>query len=181
MPLEQLQANRIRELFRQGVQTLAHALEAKDAYTSGHSIRVSRYAAQTKIGTREAVLNKPGPLTDEEFLHITEHTILGERILAPLARENPTVLRIVRHHHERMDGRGFPDKLNGADIPIEVRIVCVVDAFDAMTTNRAYRASRAPVEAMEELDRCVGGHFDTEVVGAFKAAFPDPSILPLAV
>ena len=200
-----VQANRIRELFLQGVQTLAHALEAKDAYTSGHSIRVSRYAAQTalrlgftgerleeirlgaelhdigKIGTREAVLNKPGPLTEEEFLHITEHTILGERILAPLARENPTVLRIVRHHHERMDGRGFPDKLNGADIPIEARIVCVVDAFDAMTTNRAYRASRTPSEAMEELDRCVGAHFDAEVVAAFQAAFPDPSILPLPV
>jgi putative nucleotidyltransferase with HDIG domain len=200
-----VQANRIRELFLQGVQTLAHALEAKDAYTSGHSIRVSRYAMQTavrlgftgerleeirlgaelhdigKIGTREAVLNKPGPLTDDEFRHITEHTILGERILAPLARENPTVLRIVRHHHERMDGRGFPDRLQGGDIPIEARIVCVVDAFDAMTTNRAYRASRTPAEAMEELDRCVGGHFDTDVVGAFKAAFPDPTILPLAV
>jgi putative nucleotidyltransferase with HDIG domain len=200
-----VQATRIRELFLQGVQTLAHALEAKDAYTSGHSMRVSRYAEQTavrlgftgerleeirlgaelhdigKIGTREAVLNKPGPLTEEEFQHITEHTILGERILAPLARENPTVLRIVRHHHERMDGRGFPDRLNGGDIPIEARIVCVVDAFDAMTTNRAYRASRTPSEAMVELDRCMGAHFDTDVVRAFKAAFPDASILPLAV
>lgn len=199
------QGNRIRELFLQGVQTLAHALEAKDAYTSGHSIRVSRYAMQTsvrlgftgdqledirlgaelhdigKIGTREAVLNKPGPLTDEEFAHVTEHTILGERILAPLARENPIVLRIVRHHHERLDGRGFPDKLQGEAIPIEARIVCVVDAFDAMTTSRAYRAPRAPAEALAELDRCVGSHFDTEVVQAFKEAFPDPTVLPLAV
>ena len=200
-----VQATRIRELFLQGVQTLAHALEAKDAYTSGHSIRVSRYAAQTavrlgftgerleeirlgaelhdigKIGTREAVLNKPGPLTEDEFLHITEHTILGERILAPLARENPTVLRIVRNHHERMDGRGFPDKLSGAEISIEARIVCVVDAFDAMTTNRAYRSSRLPAEAFEELKRCVGSHFDPTVVEAFLAAFPDPEVLPLSV
>ncbi|HXW97836.1 MAG TPA: HD domain-containing phosphohydrolase [Gemmatimonadales bacterium] len=200
-----VQANRIRELFLQGVQTLAHALEAKDAYTSGHSIRVSRYAVQTavrlgftgerleeirlgaelhdigKIGTREAVLNKPGPLTEDEFLHITEHTILGERILAPLARENPTVLRIVRHHHERMDGRGFPDRLTGGDIPVEARIVCVVDAFDAMTTNRAYRASRTPVDAMAELGACTGTHFDPQVVRAFTDAFPDPSILPLQV
>lgn len=200
-----VQANRIRELFLQGVQTLAQALEAKDAYTSGHSIRVSRYAVQTalrlgftgerleeirlgaelhdigKIGTREAVLNKPGPLTDEEFRHITEHTVLGERILAPLARENPTVIRIVRNHHERMDGRGFPDRLAGTDIPFEARIVCVVDAFDAMTTNRAYRASRTPAEAMIELDRCLGSHFDPDVVHAFKGAFPDPSALPLSV
>jgi len=200
-----VQASRIKELFLQGVQTLAHALEAKDAYTSGHSMRVSRYAAATavrlgytgerleevrlgaelhdigKIGTREAVLNKPGPLTDEEFAHITEHTTLGERILAPLAKENPTVLRIVRNHHERMDGRGFPDKLTGEGIPLEARIVCVVDAFDAMTTNRAYRASRTPEAAYVELLRCAGSHFDPEVVRAFQTAFPDPGVLPLQV
>jgi putative nucleotidyltransferase with HDIG domain len=200
-----VQASRIKELFLQGVQTLAHALEAKDAYTSGHSMRVSRYAASTavrlgftgerleevrlgaelhdigKIGTREAVLNKPGPLTDEEFAHITEHTTLGERILAPLARENPTVLRIVRNHHERMDGRGFPDRLTGDLIPIEARIVCVVDAFDAMTTNRAYRASRSPEAAYDELNRCAGSHFDPEVVQAFQSAFPEPGVLPLQV
>lgn len=200
-----VQASRIKELFLQGVQTLAHALEAKDSYTSGHSMRVSRYAASTavrlgftgerleevrlgaelhdigKIGTREAVLNKPGPLTDEEFAHITEHTALGEKILAPLARETPAVLRIVRHHHERMDGRGFPDKLAGDQIPIEARIVCVVDAFDAMTTNRAYRASRSPEAAFEELTRCMGSHFDPEVVKAFQAAFPNPAVLPLLV
>ncbi|HXI20640.1 MAG TPA: HD domain-containing phosphohydrolase, partial [Gemmatimonadales bacterium] len=199
------QATRIKELFLQGVQTLAHALEAKDAYTSGHSMRVSRYAARTavrlgltgerleeirlgaelhdigKIGTREAVLNKPGPLSEEEFRHITEHTVLGERILAPLARENPTVLQIVRSHHERMDGRGFPDGLAGAVIPFEARIVCVVDAFDAMTTNRAYRESRGPFEAMEELRRCAGSHFDPDVVEAFQAAHPDAGLLPISV
>ena len=200
-----VQATRIRELFLQGVQTLAHALEAKDSYTRGHSARVSRYAAQTairlgftgdrleeirlgaelhdigKIGTREAILNKPGKLTDEEFQHIAEHVILGERILAPLARENPTVLRIVRHHHERMDGRGFPDKLVAGANSIEARIVCVVDAFDAMTTNRAYRDSRLPAEAMAELDRCTPSQFDPDVVEAFKAAFPDLSQLPIEV
>jgi putative nucleotidyltransferase with HDIG domain len=200
-----IQANRIKELFLEGVQTLAHALEAKDAYTSGHSMRVSRYAASTairlgftgdhledirlgaelhdigKIGTREAVLNKPGPLTTEEFAHITEHTTLGERILAPLARDNPIVLRIVRSHHERIDGRGFPDKLQGAGIPIEARIVAVVDAFDAMTTNRAYRPSRTTAAAMEELQACAGAHFDPVVVQAFGEAFPDPSVLPIAV
>ena len=200
-----IQATRIKELFLEGVQTLAHALEAKDAYTSGHSMRVSRYAVKTalrlgfagehledirlgaelhdigKIGTREAVLNKPGPLTPEEFQHITEHTLLGERILAPLARENPVVLRIVRSHHERMDGGGFPDGNAGGSIPREARIVAVVDAFDAMTTNRAYRASRSPSEGFAELQRCAGSHFDPEVVKAFTEAFSDLSQLPLSV
>ncbi|HXI21920.1 MAG TPA: HD domain-containing phosphohydrolase, partial [Gemmatimonadales bacterium] len=134
-----------------------------------------------KIGTREAVLNKPGPLSEEEFRHITEHTVLGERILAPLARENPTVLQIVRSHHERMDGRGFPDGLAGAAIPFEARIVCVVDAFDAMTTNRAYRESRDPFDAMKELRRCAGSHFDPVVVEAFQAAHPDLAGLPIGV
>ena len=130
-----------------GVQMLVHALEAKDAYTSGHSARVSRYAIKTevilgftgdrieqirlggelhdigKIGTREAVLNKPGPLTPDEFEHIKGHVTLGERILAPFLSESPAVLRIVRSHHERMDGDGFPDPLGESDIPIEARIV----------------------------------------------------------
>jgi putative two-component system response regulator len=199
------QATRIKELFLEGVQTLAHALEAKDAYTRGHSRRVSRYATKTalrmgfagdyledirlggelhdigKIGTREAILNKPATLTPDEFAHITEHTVLGERILAPLARENPVVLRIVRSHHERMDGKGFPDGLPGDSIPIEARIVAVVDAFDAMTTNRAYRASRSPDDACEELRRCAGSHFDPGAVEAFLAAFPDPKQLPLKI
>ncbi len=203
---------RVRELDRlnkqsllNGVQTLVHALEAKDAYTSGHSQRVSRYAHRTamhlglageeleqirlggelhdvgKIGTREAVLNKPGPLTDEEFEHIKLHTTLGERILAPVFAESPRVLHIVRSHHERLDGRGFPDGSRGDDIPFEARIVAVADAFDAMTTSRAYRASRTPTLAVEELVRCRGTHFDPDVVDAFLRAFPDPTRLPLAL
>jgi HD-GYP domain-containing protein (c-di-GMP phosphodiesterase class II) len=80
-----------------------------------------------------------------------------------------------------MDGRGFPDKLRGDLIPIEARIVCVVDAFDAMTTNRAYRASRTPDSAYEELNRSAGSQFDPDVVRAFQAAFPDPGVLPLPV
>jgi putative two-component system response regulator len=188
-----------------GVQTLVHALEAKDAYTSGHSTRVSRYAVKAavqlgfigdrlehirlggelhdigKIGTREDILNKPGPLSPEEFQHIKGHTALGERILAPFMAESPSVLRIVRSHHERLDGGGFPDGLRGDQIPSEARIVAVVDAFDAMTTNRAYRASRTPVEAMQELRRCAGSHFDPQVVEAFTRAFTDLSALPISI
>jgi len=197
------QAVRLKELFLEGVQTLVHALDAKDPYTRGHSTRVSHYAERIatrmgftgqgledirlgaelhdigKIGTREAVLRKPGPLTADEFTHITEHTVLGERILAPLARANPVVLSIVRSHHERVDGAGFPDHLDGDRIPWAARIVAVADAFDAMTTDRSYRTSLSPSSALGELAACIGTHFDADVVGAFRAEFPEPDSLLL--
>jgi putative nucleotidyltransferase with HDIG domain len=201
---------RVRDLDRRnraslinGVQMLVHALEAKDAYTSGHSSRVSRYAMKTavllgftddalehlrlggelhdigKIGTREDILNKPGPLTPEEFQHIKTHTTLGEKILAPFLTQSPIVLRIVRSHHERMDGSGFPDALRGDKIPLEARIVAVVDAFDAMTTNRAYRPSLAVPAAIDELRSCAGVHFDPEAVAAFLRAHGNGASLPI--
>ncbi len=203
---------RVRELDRRskqslinGVQMLVHALEAKDAYTSGHSARVSRYAVKTavqlgytgdrlehirlggelhdigKIGTREDILNKPGPLTPEEFEHVKAHTSLGERILAPFLAESPVVLKIVRSHHERIDGSGFPDGLTAQQIPQEARIVAVVDAFDAMTTDRAYRPPRTPVDAVGELRRCAGTHFDAEVVEAFFRAQAHAATLSTAL
>jgi putative nucleotidyltransferase with HDIG domain len=186
-----------------GVQMLVQALEAKDAYTSGHSSRVSRYAMKTavllgftddalehirlggelhdigKIGTREFILNKPGPLSPEEFQHIKEHSALGEKILAPFLSQSPVVLRIVRSHHERIDGSGFPDALRGGQIPLEARVVAVVDAFDAMTTNRAYRPQLPITKAVEELRRCAGVHFDAEVVEAFLRAHGNGSQLPI--
>lgn len=198
------QAQRIQDLFLQGVQMLARALEAKDAYTRGHSIRVSRYAVATasslgfngtaldnirlggelhdigKIGTREAVLHKPGTLTADEFRQITEHPALGERMLSPLALESPAVLRIVRSHHERLDGGGFPDGLRGDRIPIEARIVAVADTFDAMTTERPYRESRPPVDAIAELRRVAGTQLDPDAVEGFINAFPDAHALPLS-
>jgi putative nucleotidyltransferase with HDIG domain len=193
-----------KEQFLGQVQMAVRMLEKKDIYTRGHSQRVSQYAARTavmlgytggsldqirlggdlhdigKIGTRDAVLNKPGPLTKDEFDEIKKHVVEGEEILEPLRRDQPVVLEIVRSHHERMDGSGFPDGLRGESIPMPARLVCVVDAFDAMTTNRAYRPSRQPAEAMEELHRCAGLQFDPDVVAAFLKAFPDPSRLPLA-
>jgi response regulator RpfG family c-di-GMP phosphodiesterase len=201
---------RVRDLDRKnraslinGVQTLVHALEAKDSYTSGHSSRVSRYAMNTgqllgfaddalehvrlggelhdigKIGTREDILNKPGPLTSEEFAHIKEHSALGEKILAPFLAQSPAVLRIVRSHHERIDGSGFPDALRGKQIPLEARIVAVADAFDAMTTNRAYRPQLGVPHAIDELRRCAGVHFDAEVVEAFLGAHGNGAKLPI--
>lgn len=198
----QEQAERIRELFLEGVQMLARALEAKDPCLRGHSIRVSRYAVATarrlglgeaaveqiriggelhdigKIGTREAVLQKPGALTEEERHQICAHPVLGERMLAPLARESPGVLRVVRSHHERVDGAGFPDGLQGAAIPLEARIVAVADAFDAMTSERPYRGPRAPAAALRELREVSGTQLDAEAVDAFTAVLADPAILP---
>ena len=200
----QEQAQRIQELFLEGVQMLARALEAKDAYTRGHSIRVSRYSVATaavlgvagsaldairlggelhdigKIGTREAVLHKPGALTEEEFRQIGEHPALGEQMLLPIARESPAVLRCVRSHHERLDGHGFPDGLLGSAIPFEARIIAVADSFDAITTLRPYRAPRPPAEALSELRRVAGTQLDPDVVEAFAVAFPDLEALPLS-
>src|SRR3954453_1154659 len=131
-----------------------------------------------KIGTREAVLHKAGSLPPEEFRQISEHPALGERMLSPLAHESPAVLKIVRSHHERLDGRGFPDGLRGEKIPIEARIVAVADSFDAMTTRRPYREARPPVEAMLELRRVAGTQLDPQAVEAFVASYPDPRELP---
>ncbi len=197
------QAQKIKDIFLLGVQSLVHALEAKDPYTRGHSRRVSNYAVKTavrlgytgdaleeirlggelhdigKIDTPESILNKPGPLDPEEFDRVVRHTVLGERILAPFVQESPAVLRVVRSHHERMDGGGFPDGLVGEAIPMEARIVAVADAFDAMTTQRAYRPPRTPQAALEELLRCAGCHFDPAVVEAFCAAYPDLAAAPV--
>lgn len=194
-------AARNREMFLGQVQMAVRMLEKKDEFTRGHSERVARYAEKTavllgftgetldqirlggdlhdigKIGTRDAILLKPGPLTPEEFREVQRHVVEGEEILEPLRRDSPLVLQIVRSHHERFDGSGFPDGLVGKAIPAAARIVAVVDAFDAMTTNRAYRPVLPPLDAMDELSRCAGIQFDPEVVGAFRRAFPDPARL----
>ncbi len=185
-----------KEQFVGQIQMAVRMLEKKDVYTRGHSSRVATYAVKTavqlgytgamldefqlggelhdigKIGTRDAVLNKPSALTAEEFEEIKRHTVEGEEILEPLRLEHPIVMQIVRWHHERMDGSGFPDGLAGDAIPEAARIICVVDAFDAMTTTRAYRASHTLEHAMEELSRCAGPQFDPRVVDAFRRALP---------
>ena len=196
---------RNKEQFVGQIQMAVRMLEKKDVYTRGHSQRVSRYAVKTavflgftgdvldqirlggelhdigKIGTRDSVLQKPGPLTESEFEEIKKHVTEGEEILQPLRREHPLVLQIVRNHHERLDGSGFPDGLRGEAIPMVARVVAVVDAFDAMTTNRSYRKPRAAREAMEELVRFAGVQFDPAVVSAFQKAFPDVEKLPISV
>ena len=190
-----VQARRLEELFLASVQSLAEALEVKDPYTRGHSVRVSHYSMVIarelgldgellrqielgghvhdigKIGVREDVLNKPGKLTDAEYEHIMTHPVVGWRILAPLLGDTPVALNIVRSHHERFDGRGVPDRLAGEQIPFEARIAAVADSFDAMTSDRPYRPEGMSIEAsVAELVRCSGTQFDPKIVTAMIGA-----------
>ncbi len=188
------QARRIESVYLEAIQSLVHALEAKDEYTYGHSARVSEYsrwiasdmgldAGQMalldlgaelhdagKIGIKESILLKPARLTEEEYEHIKTHPVIGERILRPLLGDAPAILQVVRSHHERVDGGGFPDGLIGDEIPLLVRIVTVADTFDAMTTGRPYRPGLSAERAFEEFERCKGTQFDPDVVDSFLSA-----------
>jgi response regulator RpfG family c-di-GMP phosphodiesterase len=192
-------------MFLAQVQMAVTMLEAKDPYTRGHSARVSIYAVATgrqlgldsamleqirlggelhdigKIGTRDAVLHKPDALTPDEFAEMRRHTVEGEAMLSVLRTDHPEVLHIVRWHHERLDGTGFPDGLVGDQIPIAARIVSVVDAFDAMTSTRAYREHQGAQVSIAELQRCAGRQFDPRIVEAFLGAYPGPDALPIRV
>ncbi len=175
------------------VEALATAVDAKDPYTRGHSRRVSDYAAAVayalnqspediarvrragllhdvgKIGVPDAILLKPSALTDEEFGVIKQHPEIGERVLQglPFLAE---ILPAVRHHHERWDGRGYPDGLAGEAIPPDAAILAVVDAFDAMTSSRTYRHALPTHEALRRLHEGSGTQFDARIVAAFTQA-----------
>ncbi|MCA9261132.1 MAG: HD-GYP domain-containing protein, partial [Planctomycetales bacterium] len=181
------------ELLVSAVRAFVSALDAKDAYTRGHSERVALFAkclcekfgynAQQaeklylagllhdigKIGVSDATLNKPGKLTAEEFAEIQKHPDEGWAILRDLAPLN-YVLPGVLHHHERYDGAGYPDRLDGNAIPLDARILAVVDSYDAMTSNRAYRAGMTHDRAIEILKDGAGTQWDPEVVEKFLAA-----------
>lgn len=184
------QAKKIRSSFLNTITALAHALEAKDKYTSGHSQRVAKISAMIanvlgmpadrvkkielaglvhdigKIGVREVVLNKPGHLNDEELQHVQSHCEMGEYILDPIV-EDEDISRMVRHHHEHWDGKGYPDGLSGQQIPQGARILAVADAYDAMTSERPYRKAMKPDESRAEIARFAGSQFDPGVVSAF--------------
>jgi putative two-component system response regulator len=200
----QHQARRIEELSLERLQALVYFLEEKDPYTRGHSQRVADYSARIgrmmglpepgmdlialgaelhdigKIGVSEAVLHKAGKLTEAEYRHIMEHPVIGARILAPLMRDVPPALAIVRSHHERLDGKGFPDGLRGDEIPLEVRVVTVADSFDAMTSVRPYRPALSVPKALQELEEGKDSQFHSPAVDAFLAAFPDKTALPVS-
>jgi len=178
------------------IRALALALDARDPYTAGHSERVSALSlaigrclwlddAQLevlrlgallhdigKIGISDQVLMKPGPLSDEEYEIIKQHPVVGARILRSVPFLEPHI-PIVELHHERPDGKGYPHGLRGTEIPLVASIVHVADAFDAITSARAYRPARAASEGLRELWRCAGAQFDAEVVHALAKALPD--------
>jgi putative two-component system response regulator len=178
------------ESARDVIYTLALAIEANDPYTRGHSERVAEYAGKLaerlglsdsqaeiirnagilhdvgKIGISETILQKPGPLTDQELVSVQDHPLIGEKICKPLRSAN-TLLKIIRHHQERFDGAGYPDGLKSEGIPIEARIIAVADAYDAMTSPRPYRPPMPQRQAMDILSREAGHQWDPEVVSEF--------------
>ncbi|MDD5258586.1 MAG: HD domain-containing protein [bacterium] len=184
-----------KRTYLETVQALAQAIEASDEYTRGHSDRVTKFAIQIarqlqlgrtfidtlkiacilhdvgKIGIIKEVLNKPGKLNDAEFDIIKMHPVLGEQIIAPVAFLAP-IKPIVRHHHERFDGRGYPDGLKGEIIPYLSRIIAVADTYDAMTSERPYRPALSTEIALAEIRKCSGTQFDPEVVKAFLEIHP---------
>jgi HD-GYP domain-containing protein (c-di-GMP phosphodiesterase class II) len=189
----QLEIERNKRMFFETTMALAAAIDAKDHYTRGHTSRVTEYALAIakliaadnsgqfnvkffenlhiasmlhdigKIGVPEAILNKKGLLTDEERKKINEHSLIGAMILEPIKNMDDVILG-VRHHHERHDGRGYPEGLSGEDIPLIARIISVADSFDAMTTDRPYREAFTRDYAIVELERCSGTQFHPQMV-----------------
>ncbi len=179
-----------RELINQTLKTFANTIEAKDLYTKGHSVRVSTYAERLaqkiglppdevrniyisailhdvgKILIPDSILNKKGELTESEFSDMKTHAEIGAEILRDFTAV-PNISNIVLHHHEKFDGSGYPDGLKGAEIPLESRIICIADCFDAMTTTRCYRKSMPLKDAIAELERCAGHQFDPELIPPF--------------
>jgi putative nucleotidyltransferase with HDIG domain len=179
--------DRLQRAFLQSLLGLANALEAKDPYTRGHSERVARVAQELarrlgcppeqrrvitqagllhdlgKIGVPEAVLLKPGPLTGPEWALMREHPAVGARIVSPLEFFAEGAL-IIRHHHERQDGSGYPAGLAGEAIPLGARIVAAADVYDALTSNRPYRPALDRPEALRRLESWAGLLLDASVV-----------------
>ncbi len=182
---------RSRATFIRTLESLATALEARDEYTRGHSQRVCDLSVMIgtklgllpdaleelrigtilhdigKIGVPDHILNKPGRLTDEEFAIMRTHPVIGYEICRPLMLSEG-VLLIIRNHHEKLDGSGYPDGLKGGELPLSLRIVCVADAFDAMSSRRPYRGVMDMGHVMGEMSKGAGIQFDPVVVEALK-------------
>jgi len=169
---------------------LAQAIEAKDPYTHGHSARVMEYAVQIaqkfclpeeemeslryaailhdigKIGVRGIILNNPNGLTTEEYDEVKRHPIIGENIISPIELLQP-IRPLIRHHHEWYNSKGYPDGLSKEDIPLGARILAVVDAYDAMKSDRPYRKALTEEITIQELKRGSSNQFDPQVVEVF--------------
>jgi ribonuclease P protein subunit RPR2 len=179
----------LQDAYLRTVRSLAFVVEAKDAYTGQHLERCRVYGMALmreiglgddersaeygfllhdagKVGVPEAILNKPGPLTAAEWRIMRTHPIIGYQLIAGIPFLK-VAAELVRYHHETFDGSGYPEGLRGSDIPITARIFSVVDAFDAMTTDRPYRKAMPVEQAVTELQRMAGSQFDPDVVRAW--------------
>ncbi len=191
------QTDQSSELRLAAAMLLAETLDLRDPGTARHSRTVGELARQTavaldlpddrvqrihaagvlhdlgKLGIADAILYKPGPLTDAEWEEMRRHPEIGARILVHAGLGD--IALWVRAHHERVDGRGYPDGLDASEIPLEARILAVADAYEAMVADRPYRQGMAPDAARDELERCRGSQFDSDVVDAFLAALDEPT------
>jgi HD-GYP domain-containing protein (c-di-GMP phosphodiesterase class II) len=183
---------------RATIESLVDALEVRDVYTHNHSVRVTNYVQRIldqmphlpqgirkmihdaarvhdigKMGVRDGALLKPGKLTDEEYEEIKRHPAIGADLIGNLEMYRRSV-PIVRHHHERWDGKGYPDGIAGEAIPLGARIIAVADSFDAMTSDRPYRRAMSFSAALAEIRRNSGIQFDSKIVEAFEEAMREP-------
>ncbi|OQX87250.1 MAG: hypothetical protein B6D55_04000 [Candidatus Omnitrophica bacterium 4484_70.2] len=195
-----LQLEKNQKLFLQTISALAEAIEAKDKYTIGHTERVVDLSLKIayqlrkmrkiknwdkferdlkvaallhdigKIGVPETVLNKPASLTEEEWSFVKKHPLIGVEILSPI-KDLKEVISAIKYHHERYDGRGYPEGIKGKKIPLIAAIIAVADAYDAMTSDRPYRKALPPDQAKQEIKKNKGFQFHPQVVEAFLRAF----------
>ena len=185
----QRERNRLERVSTATLEALVNALEAKDPYLRGHSARVADLSANIaaemglpeeevdrvrmagrlhdlgKIGTRESVVNKEGPLTADEFEHVKQHVIIGAQILAPLVHLGD-VVAMVKSHHERWDGTGYPDGLRGEEVPLGGRVIAAAEVFDALTTSRPYQDKMTPEQAADRMNDLSGTVLDPRVLEA---------------
>jgi putative nucleotidyltransferase with HDIG domain len=185
----QRERHRLERVSTATLEALVNALEAKDPYLRGHSARVADLSANIatemalgeeevdrvrmagrlhdlgKIGTRDAVVNKEGPLTADEFEHVKQHVIIGAQILAPLVHLGD-IVSMVKTHHERFDGTGYPDNLKGEEIPLGGRVIAAAEVYDALTTSRPYQEKMSPEQAVERMADLSGTVLDPKVYEA---------------
>lgn len=181
--------NKLEQAYMESIETLRYTVDAKDSYTKGHSERVSEYAVLLgkklcinsddlytlrigglfhdigKIGIPDSILTKNGKLTDDEYEQIKNHPSIGAKILSN-ASIFTDIIPIVKHHHERFDGTGYPDGLKGNEIPYMARIVAVADAFDAMASRRPYRDEVEIQKIIEQISNNKNSQFDPEIADA---------------
>jgi putative nucleotidyltransferase with HDIG domain len=177
----------LRKIYKDTIRAFAAAIDAKDEYTRGHSARVAEYAVAIgrelgladeeleglrlagllhdigKITVDSSIIRKPSCLSTEEMMEMHRHPAIGHEILSKIQFPWGNLSTLARHHHEMIDGNGYPDGLRGEDIDLSVRIISLADAFDAMTTDRPYRQKISLADALREVRRCMGSQFDTDV------------------